>query len=360
MKHVPYNGNKFYNGNAIKEHNAEYTIVISERNNGKSFWYLQNAVCDFFNDGIQFAYVKRYNDECKNMKVDKYFTDVNFLKWLNKTFGYDGILADRDDLYFYKLTKGKRVKQEKFGNYFSLQRDEEYKSLHYDEIGNIMWEEFIQKERPYLANEYKRFSGLVSTIARGRQVNCYLLGNTVARDCPVLIEYGIDIFKAKQNEIIIINHRTMNGTVKVAFYYAPQKSTSTMFFGKAEKAIVGGQWDVDEQPHLFCNLNEVEKIYTFYVITKIRQAFKCILFTHPDYIGRFVYVYPFDYGEIDYTLGADIFTDTFTVKENYYMHPKCKRHAQLYELYKNDRFVFATDICGTEFKRAIRNYNPFV
>lgn len=360
MKHSPYNGSKFYNGNEMLSHNAQYNIVISERNNGKSFWYNQKCVCDFFNDNIQFAYVKRYNDEVKNMKVDKYFQDVNFLKWLKTTYDLDGILSDRDNLYFYNLVKGKRVKELQYGNYFSLQRDEEYKSLHYDEIGNIMWEEFIQKERPYLSNEYKRFSGLVSTIARGRNVNCYLLGNTIARDCPVLLEYGIDIFKVKQNEIIIINHRSSNGTVKVAFHYAPQKSTSSMFFGKAEKAIVAGEWDVDEQPHLFCDFKEVEKIYTFYVITKLRQAFKCVLFVHPDYIGRYVYVYPFDYDEIEYTLGDDIFTDTFTVKDNYYMHPKRKRHEQLNELYKTDRFVFATDICGTEFKRAIRNYNPFV
>lgn len=357
MKHTPYNGNKFYNGFEMLEHNAKYNLVISERNNGKSFWYLQKSVCDFFNEGYQFAYVKRYNDEVKNMKVDKYFEDKNFIDWLKKCYGYDGILADRDNLFFYKLEKGKRIKGEQFGNYFSLQRDEEYKSLHYDKIVNIMWEEFIQSERPYLSNEYKRFSGLISTIARGRDVKCFLLGNTLARDCPVLLEYGIDIFKVKQNEIIIINHNSSQGKVKVAFHYAPQKSTSAMFFGKAEKAIVGGQWDVDEVPHLFCDLKDVEKIYTCYMITKLRQAFKLVMFLHDT--GRYVYVYPFDYDEIEYTLGADIFTDTFTTKENYYMHPARPRHKKIYELFMQDRFVYSHNLCGTEFIRALKNYNPF-
>lgn len=357
MKHVPYNGNKFYNGNDMIAQNAKYNIVISERNNGKSFWYLQKSVCDYFNNGEQFAYVKRYNDEVKNMKVDKYFQDENFVKWLHKNFGYEGILADRDNLYFYVTEKGKRIKAEQFGNYFSLQRDEEYKSLHYDKIKNVMWEEFIQSDRPYLPNEYKRFSGLISTIGRGRELRVYLLGNTIARDCPVLLEYGIDIFKVKQDEILIINHHSNNGTVKVAFHYAPQKSKSNMFFGKAEKTIVGGQWDVEEVPHLFCDLTEVEKVYTCYMITKLRQAFKLIMFVCD--AGRFVYVYPYDYDDIDYVLGADVFTDTFTTKENYYMHPEKKRHKILYELFTHDKFVYSHNLCGTEFLRAIKNYNPF-
>lgn len=353
----PYNGNKYYNGNEILTHNAKYNIVISERSNGKSFWFLQKCVCDFFNDGSEMAYIKRYNDEVKNMKIDKYFEDENFLKWLSRNFEYDGILADRDNLYFYRWEKGKRIKGERFGNYFSLQRDEEYKSLHYDKIKNVVWEEFIQSERPYLGNEFKRFSGLISTIARGRELRVYLLGNTIARDCPVLLEYGIDIFKVKQNEIIIINHHSTQGTVKVAFQYAPQKSTSNMFFGKAEKSIVAGQWDVEEVPHLFCSLSEVEKIYTCYMITKLRQAFKMIMFVCDQ--GRFVYVYPFDYDDIEYTLGADVFTDTFTTKENYYMHPTKKRHKALYELYTQDKFVYSHNLCGTEFMRALKVYNPF-
>ena len=98
----PYNGNKYYNGNEILAHNAKYNIVISERSNGKSFWFLQKCVCDFFNDGSEMAYIKRYNDEVKNMKIDKYFEDENFLKWLSRNFECDGILADRDNLYFLR------------------------------------------------------------------------------------------------------------------------------------------------------------------------------------------------------------------------------------------------------------------
>lgn len=353
-----YSGNKFFNGYEIMAHNAKYNIVISERNNGKSFWFLQYCVCDFFNDKKQFGYVRRYGDEIKNMKVDEYFTDKNFIAWLQKTFDYDGIMCDRGALYFFKKDdKGKRIKYEKFGNVFAVQKNEEYKSRHYDDIVNIVFEEFITSEKPYLNNEYKTFLNLVSTIARGREVRVFMLGNTIARDCPHLLEYGIDILKAKQNKIIIVNHNSENGKVKVAFYYAPQKSTSNMFFGKAEKTIVGGQWEVDEMPHLFCDLNEVEKIYTCYMVTKLRQAFKLIVFLHET--GRYVYVYPYDYDDIEYTLGADIFTDTFTIKQNYFMHPKKKRHKIIWELYTQDKFVYSHNLCGTEFKRALKNYNPF-
>lgn len=354
----PYHGSRFFDGCELIEQNAKYTIVLSERNNGKSFWFLQYAVCDFFNNGHEFGYVRRYGDEIKNMKVDEYFTDINFLDWLKKKTDYDGILCDRGALYFFTMNdKGKKEKGKKFGNVFAVQKNEEYKSRHFDLVYNIIFEEFITSEKPYLQNEHKTFSHLISTIARGREVRVYMLGNTIARDCPHLLEYGIDILKVKQNEIIVVNHNSDNGKVKVIFYYAPQKSTSNMFFGKAEKAIVGGEWDVDEQPHLFCDLREVEKIYTCYMITKLRQAFKLIMFLHET--GRYVYVYPFDYDDIEYTLGADIFTDTFTTKENYYMHPTKKRHFKIWELYMQDKFVYSHNLCGTEFKRAIREYNPF-
>ena len=353
----PYSGNKFFNGNELMTHNAKYNIILSERNNGKSFWFLQYCVCDYFNYAHQFGYVRRYGDEIRNMKVDEYFEDKNFIAWLQKTFDYDGIICDRGKLYFFKWDGGKKKKFEVFGNVFAVQKGEEYKSRHFDEVVNICYEEFITAEKPYLRDEYKTFSNLVSTIARGREVKVFLLGNTIARDCPHLLEYGIDIFKVKQNEIVIINHNSENGKVKVAFYYAPQKSTSNMFFGKAEKTIVGGQWEIDEMPHLFCDLKDVEKLYTCYMITSLRQAFKLVLFLHDT--GRYVYVYPYDYDEIPYTLGADIFTDTFTTKENYYMHPTKKRHKLLYELYVQDKFVYSHNLCGTEFKKALRNYNPF-
>lgn len=354
----PYNGTKYFCGNDIIAQEAKYNIVLSERNNGKSFWFLQYSVCDYFNYGHGFGYVRRYGDEIKNMKVDEYFTDKNFIPWLQKTFDYDGIMCDRGALYFFKWDNGKRKKFEKFGNVFAVQKNEEYKSRHFDDVYNICFEEFITSEKPYLQpDEYKTFNHLVSTIARGRQVRVFMLGNTLARDCPHLIEYGIDIFKVKQNEILVINHNSENGKVKVVFFYAPEKSESNMFFGRAEKAIVGGQWDVDEQPHLFCDLKEVEKIYTCYMITKLRQAFKLIMFVHEK--GRFVYVYPFDYDEIDYVLGADVFTDTFTVQENYYMHPVKKRHFKIWELYMQDHFVYSHNLCGTEFKRALKTYNPF-
>lgn len=353
-----YDGTKFFNGKDLIEQKAKYTIVISERNNGKSFWFLQKCVCDYFNDGLQFGYVRRYKDETKNMRIDDYFTDINFLHWLKKNTGYDGIISDKGKLFFIKKKGSKKEKCEKFGNYFALQAQEDYKSLHFDEIGNVIFEEFITKEKPYLKDEFTEFMHLISTISRGRQISVYMLGNTIARDCPHLLEYGIDIFKAQQDKIININHHSNNGDVKVSFLYATPKSTANMFFGKSEKTIVGGEWETDEYPHLFCELTEVEKIYTFYMITKLRQAFKMVMFCHEKH-GTFVYVYPYDYEEIPYTLGADIFTDTFSLEENYFIHPKRKRHFRIMELYKQDKFVYSTNLCGTEFTRALKKYNPF-
>ena len=363
-----YNGNKHYNLHPTLSTSATWNGILSERSNGKSYAVLQYCVKDFLDNKKGFAYITRYAKDLTQSSVNEYFEDENFLAMLKKQTGYDGITCDRysKDLYFFKRSEnGKIQRAERCGKAFAIELQESYKSHHYDYICNAIFEEFIT-DKPYLKNEWGEFNHLLSTIFRKRpkeDIKVFLLGNVIGRDCPYLLEFGINIFKLKRNTINVAELLQENGEkIKFAFEWAePKAEESGIFFGKAGKDINSGEWSSREYPHLFVDLKDTETIYTFFMINDVCNAWKCVMFLYEN--NKYVYVYPCDYEDIEYYSTFDIFTDRITEsiiqKKNYYIHPTKKRHRKIWELYTKGKFCYSTNLCGTEFNNSLKRYNPF-
>lgn len=359
-----YTGNKFYNGMELRKIAAPWNCILSERASGKSLWWLKEMVIDYFTDGKMFAYVRRYDEDIKPKNVDRYFEDVNFTEWLQKGSGYEGIMCYQDALYLYVSgDNGKPIRKEKIGYVFALNiAEKRYKSLHYDGVYNILFEEFITSGTAagkYLENEFNIMNHLISSICRRNQFRVIMLGNTIGRDCPYLKEMGIDLFKTKpgqiyQNELL---QESGNKIMCCFDYVAPAEKTS-LFFGKAEKTIVKGEWDVESVPHLWFRLQDAELIYTcYYVSEELKNAYKLRVIWYDD--QKYLYVYPYDYAEMPY-VRDDIFTDTPMFKLKRFIHPEKKRHARLRDLFKSGHILYSDNLCGTEFRRAMKRYNPFI
>lgn len=354
-----YTGNKFYNGAALMKIGAPWNCILSERAAGKSLYYLKECVIDYFKTGRLFAYVRRYDEDTKPKNVDKYFSDVNFTDWLRKGSGYDGILCYQEALYLFKYNDdGKPIKAVKIGYVFALNiAEKRYKSLHYDGVYSFLFEEFIGAR--YIENEFNVFNHLISTVSRRNPFRIFMIGNTIARDCPYLKEMGIDLYSVKPGKIYQQTLLQQNGNkIICAFdYVAPQEKTS-LFFGKAEKTVVKGEWDVNEVPHLFFKLVDAELIYTcYYVCEELKNAYKMRVVFYDD--NKYLYVYPYKYSEIDY-VRDDIFTDTPDFMRHRFIHPEKKRHARLRDLWRSGRVLYSDNLCGTEFRRAMKKYNPFI
>ena len=361
-----YNGNKHYNLHPMMKLECPWNGILSERSNGKSFSVMQRCIKDAIEDGRGLAYIRRNDKEITQNAVEDYFTDTNLLKWLKKETGYDGFLCDRytkEIFFFTNSENGKKQRGQKFGKAFSVESQRTYKSMHFDYICNAVFEEFITNA-PYLADEWNEFNNLLSTIFRKRKdVKVFMLGNKVSLECPYLREFGIDIYKVKKNAINVAELTQTDGNkIKFAFEFAEPKTEETgIFFGRASKEIVAGEWNAREYPHLFTELKNTEILYTFFVINNLENAWKCIEFIYND--EKYVYVYPFDYSDIKSYPTFDVFTDTLDEetmqKKNYFLHPEKKRHYKIMEIYKRGRFVYATNLCGTEFNNSLKRYNPF-
>lgn len=302
--------------------------------------------------------MRRYEDQIKQKDVNLYFKDPNFISWLQKGSDYIGIRCNRGELWLQKEgDSGAAVDADLIGYVFALNVQEKYKSLHYDNVYNIIFEEFIT-DKLYLSNEYIQFNHLISTLCRSGKYRALLIGNTISRDCPYLLEMGIDLFSTKPGKIYESNMKKSNGsTIKCLFDYVEPKEKDTFFFGKAEKNIVAGEWDVDEQPHIFFNFKDAECIYKCVFITKLRQAFKLAVLLYED--NKYLFVWPDKYDNAVNSFD-DIFTDTADFEKGYFLKPEKKRHSKIWPLVKMKRVLFSDNLTGTEFMKAIKRYNPFV
>ena len=353
-----YTGQQYYNGGPLWATNAPWNVVLSERSDGKSLWFLKQCVIDFLDNGHKFAYVRRYEDNIKQKDVNLYFKDPNFLSWLQKGSDYTGIRCFRGELWLQRAgDDGQNYDADLIGFVFALNVQEKYKSLHYDGVYNIIFEEFITN-KIYLSNEYMEFNHLISTICRSGKYRAILLGNTISRDCPYLLEMGIDLFKTQpgriyENEMV----KADGSTVKCVFDYVQPGTKNTFFFGKAEKNIVAGEWDVEEQPHIFFDQKKAEVIYKCVFLTKLRQAFKLQILLYE--YDKYLFVYPDKYDNA-VTSFDDIFVDTPDFESGFFVKPEKKRHAKIWPLIKTRRVLFSDNLTGTEFFRALKRYNPFV
>lgn len=356
-KPVNYNGNKYYNGRKAWDTGAPWIVVLSERSDGKSLWYVKECVIDFLKNGHKLGYVRRYDNDIKQYKVNRYFSDPNLIKWLND-IGYSGIKCSFSEIWLMKIDEetGKEVKADLLGYPFCVSVQDDNKSLHFG-CYNFIFEEFITNKL-YLPNEFREFNHVISTACRDGIFRAVLLGNTVARDCPYLREMGINLFETKPGKIYETDLKQEDGnSIKGVFDYVEAKPRKTNFFGNSEKSVVKGEWDVDPQPHLFFKIEKDNVLSECIMVTELKQAYHVKRLYHDG--DQYLYVYPMKYADVQFEF-CDIFTTTPDFESGYFYYAEKKRHKRYMPLIANNKLLFSDNLTGTEFKRALKKHNPFV
>lgn len=357
MKLTNYSGNKFYNGRAAWDSGAPWITVLSERSDGKSLWYVKECIIDFLKNGHKLGYVRRRDNDIKQKDVNLYFNDKNLIAWLEKA-GFSSIKCLFGEIWLMKYNpdKKKEEKAQLLGYPFAVSTQENKKSLHFD-CYNFIFEEFITNKM-YLFNEFIEFTHLISTANRSGVFRAILLGNTIARDCPYLREMGIDLFTIKPGKLYESELKQEDGNrVKAVFDYVKPKEKKTFFFGKSEKSIVKGAFDADAQQHLFFKLSDAELLDQCVLITDLHQAFHVKRFLYDD--KKYLYIYPMRYE--DAIEGYNEIMTTFPdVEHGYIYRAKRKRHTLYARMIREEMVLYSDNLCGTEFKRAIKKHNPFI
>lgn len=181
---------RYYSLDNILSKNCDYNFIVSGRGPGKST-AIVNMLIDECEKGNEFVRIGRYDWEVSRTLMAQWFNEVNrahALEKLNGTVKYEGgrwLLLDADDPGLESV----------MGHMVTLNNQDTFKSASYDNVTNIVYEEFAMlSDRDYMVGEVEAFLSAVSTIVRRRQnVKVWFIGNTLSKHNPFFEFFGIDI-----------------------------------------------------------------------------------------------------------------------------------------------------------------------
>lgn len=201
---------KWYNLDNILKHNVQYYMIFGERSNGKSFAVDKYIIDKFFEEGKQFGFVKRFEEDIKGKYMSEVFTpleDYILEKYNHRLKFYRG-----NWLLYEDGTEGKIADCKVFGYAFSLANVNRTKATSYPNIDTILFEEFMAIDCSYLNDELNLFLNLISTIVRYRHnVKIFMLANAISKYSPYSSALGIKLHRIKKGEIILKEYTDKKG-----------------------------------------------------------------------------------------------------------------------------------------------------
>lgn len=258
----------------IKKIPALYRAVVGERSNGKTYGVLLDCIKDFWETGAQFAYVRRWRDDLKGGLMQDLFSAITNNEEITKVTNgeYNGIKYKFGKFYLYATDGTDSVTMEEpFCHTFAISAMEHTKSISYPKIKHIVFDEFISRTS-YIPDEFSLFMNLLSTIIRDRDdVDIWLLGNTVSKECPYFREMGIKHIYQQQEGTIDTYSYSKNGSemliaVERTKNLAAKKSDKYFIFDNPKmEMITGGAWELAVYPHLFEKYIPKQIVYMFFV-----------------------------------------------------------------------------------------------
>ena len=264
----------------IKQTNATYRVVYGQRGPGKTFGVLYDAFERYMQDGTKLGIIRR---------MDEDFIGANSAKSY-----YNMLMCDANgDNNIEILTKGKYIGVEYYnGKYwltqsgadgkthrtnefiayaFSISSGEHYKGTRYNDLSQIMFDEFVATHY-YLPDEFVQFQNLLSTIIGSRPgVVIYMLGNTINPFCPYFREMGLTRIKEqKPGTIDIYTYGDSDMTVAVEHTGAVKATeNASMYFAfdnpKLKMITDAGSWAIDLYPHCPCKYRPKDVMFVFFI-----------------------------------------------------------------------------------------------
>ena len=137
---------KYYNLTKINKKNATYNVIFGERSNGKTYACLQQALNNYFKDGSQFAYIRRWSDDIAPKRMNNLFNAIT--DKIEKMSGgeFHAIIYHTGVFYLANYNKDGKIiysDNDVIGYAFNLSASEHNKANSYPKITNIIFDEFL-------------------------------------------------------------------------------------------------------------------------------------------------------------------------------------------------------------------------
>ena len=251
----------YYNLKNILKKNAVYNVIFGERSNGKTYTTLKYGLEQYFKDGSQLAYIRRWKEDITGKRGQAVFSALIENNEIEKLSGgkFTGIHYYTGKFFLCNYDNGKPIYNDNdvVGFLFALTDVEHDKSTSYPKVNTIIFDEFLTNKL-YLPDEFVTFMNVVSTIVRRREtVKIFMLGNTINKYCPYFTEMGLtNIQTMLQGDIDLYNYGESGLTVAVEYCKtdrSEQRKESKKYFAFNNpklQMITGGAWELAIYPHL--------------------------------------------------------------------------------------------------------------
>lgn len=261
---------KFYSLKNILEYKAHYNIIFGERSNGKTYAVLQYAI----QTGKKLAYVRRYREDFRGKRGQALYSALVMNGEIERATG-----GKWTDVYYYSSKwyyctykdDGTRIMDnEPFAYAFALTETEHDKGSSFPDIDVICFDEFLSRSA-YLTDEFVLFMNTLSTIIRSRKnVQIFMLGNTVNKYSPYFSEMGLKHIKEmKQGDIDLYTYGQSELRVAVEYSDSPNKGKpSDVFFAFDSpelKMITSGAWEIALYPHCPVRYKPKNVLFTYFI-----------------------------------------------------------------------------------------------
>ena len=317
------NKNQFYSLDKIKRHNATYNVIFGERSNGKTYSLLEESLKQYFTNGSQVAYVRRWKEDIIGKRATGVWSGINanglVEKYSDGRFTLVHYYASRFYLANYDES-GKIIYSDSdvIGHTFALSDGEHNKSISFPYIRTIMFDEFLTKGL-YLQDEFVHFMNTVSTIIRQRtNVKIFLCGNTVNSYSPYFKEMGLKhILKMEQGEIDVYKYGNSKLTVAVEYCASSESTKPNNFYFAFDNPklhmITSGAWELDIYPHVPIKFKPKDIKFTYFILFD-GGTYQCEIIQKDDITFTFIHVKTTELKDPDNDL---IYTFEHNPKMNY-------------------------------------------
>lgn len=341
---------------AVKEkYKPNYIILYGGRNDGKSFAAKEKVLRDYFRDGFMFCYLRRYDADIKAVDNLDYWADFttgepNKIQELSGG-RYNALLYEKGKIFVGTAAEGKTTQGPQIGYVHALAIEQRYKSLQFPLVNTVIYEEFCTSGT-YLYNEVNRFMNYISTIARDREIDVLLIGNTISRQNAFFREWQLTgIANQQPGSVDLYRFKTDEGEVKVAAYYTYTLKSNSMFFGSSARMITGGQWEAQEQPRLPGEESDYTEIYRLSFETDQLNRFLMRFMVKDEngiwYVTKRTSDFKPDERVISpHMILSPLYTANFTAIND--------AERTLFKYLSMGRICYSDNLTGTEFKRALK------
>lgn len=359
-------GNKPYNfanfANLVIKDNIDYGILWGSRGLGKSTQVAAYVLRKIYEKGGEFFYIRRYKEEIAPIMVTGWVGNLDISKLTDGV--WDSIHAYNKIIYFAKHDKTGKIKTKKqIGWYEALNVAGNNKSLQFPFVNDIVMEEMVPEDKPWLNREPSRLESFISTIVRDRKdITTWMIGNTTTKLCPYIKDWGLDRMpKMKPGQVDRydkhVSVRDEAGLHETVVTYMVDNCKGLGLFGRVmagegSNQIVSNSFTTFSQPTVKADfIDECDILYHMYLFHQ-NLAFK-MEFIRASATDYFWYVKPAKNGlKIEDLQDDRVLTDVVDFNPLHTgISPVSNKEKRVFGYFSLNKVFYSDNETGTDFKQ---------